>query len=128
MMSKGDLDGIRVWGRPFKPVAFGLTLAMLIIAQSNLRGLDRGTIPPLSYMVAAIAGAAIGFMVAGWVTGRQRLEEAGLLLVVAAYATRAAFIQINNPWDQAVFFSLSTVIIAGGAYMLEADSRKRANP
>jgi peptidoglycan/LPS O-acetylase OafA/YrhL len=125
MMTKGDVDGITVWGRPFKPVALGLTLTMLVVAQANLRGYDRGTEPPLAYVVAFLAGAAIVCMVYGWIGRSQRAAEAGFLLVVAAYTTRAAFIQMSNPWDAAVWFSLASVIIAGGAYMLEATDRGR---
>lgn len=125
MMTKGDLDTIRVWGRPLKPVALGLTLTMVIVAQANLRAADRGTTPPLSYVVAAVAGAAVIALIWGWVGRSQRLAEIGLLLVVAAYATRAAFVYLSSGPDQAVFFSLASVIIAGGSYLLEATSRRR---
>ena len=51
---------------------------------------------------------------------KQKVAEIGLLLVVAVYMTRAVFIWLSAGWDQAVFFSLATVVIAGGSYMLEA--------
>jgi hypothetical protein len=124
-MTKGDLPGLTVFGRPLKPVAFGLTLAMVIVAQSNFRGADRGTEYPLSVFLGFAAVAAIVTLIVGWVCSRQRVAEAGLLLVVGVYVTRAAFIQMYNPWDQAVFFSLSTAIIAAGSYMLEATSTDR---
>lgn len=127
-MTKGDLDTIRVLGRPLKPVALGLALTMTIVAQSNLRNMDRGTVPPLSYLVAAIAAAAVIALAGGWIGRNQRLAEIGLLLVVGAYATRAAFIYLSSGFDQAVFFSLATVIIAGGSYLLEASSRRGELP
>lgn len=124
MMTKGDLDTIRVGGRPLKPVALGLTLTMAIVAQANFRGIDRGTTPPLSYVVAAIAVVAFVALLWGWVGRNQRAAEIGLLLVVAAYSTRAAFVYLSSGFDQAVFFSLASVIIAGGSYLLEASSRR----
>ena len=123
-MTKGDLDGPRLFGRPIKPVAFGLVLTMTIVLQANVRGIDRGTQPPLSYIVSILAFAAVIALAWGWIAGNQRCAEIGLLLVVAAYTTRAAFISLSSGPDQAVFFSLATVVIAGGSYLLEANSRK----
>ena len=125
MMSRGDLPGLRIFGRPLKPVAFGLTLAMVIIAQSNFRNADRGTEYPLSVFLGIAAVAAAVTLVVGWVGSRQRIAEVGLLLVVGVYVTRAVFIQMTSPWDQAVFFSLSTAIIAAGSFMLEAAEPER---
>lgn len=122
-MTRGDVPGVRLLGRPFKPVALGLTLNMLIVAQSNFRGVDRGTIEPLSTIVAVLATVAVAFLILGWVMRLQRLAEAGLLLTAAVYMTRAAFIQFTNAWDQAVFFSLAAAIIAGGSYYLEVADR-----
>jgi hypothetical protein len=124
-MSKGDVEGLRVFGRPLKPVALGLTLTMIIVAQSNFRGADRGTEYPLSVVLGVLAVIAAVTLAAGWICGRQRIAEAGLLLVVGVYATRATFIQMVSPFDQAVWFSLATVIIAGGAYILEASDGRQ---
>jgi hypothetical protein len=121
-MSTQEIPRKRFAGRTIKPVALGLTLTMTVVAQSNLRNMDRGTQPPLSYVVAFLAGASVAMLIWGWVSRSQRAAEFGLLLVVAAYATRAAFIQLTNPFDQAVFFSLATVIVAAGSWWLEASS------
>lgn len=121
-VSRGDIPGLTIWGRPLKPVALGLTLTMVIVAQSNLRGADRGTEYPLSAILGVLAVAAAVTLAIGWIGKMQRIAELGLLLVVGVYAARAAFIQMVSPFDQAVWFSLSTVVIAGGAYILEASS------
>jgi hypothetical protein len=113
----------KVLNRRLQPVALGLTLTMIIIAQANIRGMDRGTQPPLSYLVSVIAALAALAMVIGWVSKRQRIVEWGLLGVVFTYMARAIFISIYSPWDQAIFFSLATVVLAGGAYYMEADER-----
>lgn len=123
-MTKGDLP-FRVFGRPLKPVALGLTLTMIIIAQSNLRGVDRGTDYPLSTILGVLAVVSAITLAVGWFWDRQTIAEVGLLLTVGVYTTRAAFIQFSTPWDQAIWFSLATVVIAGGAYMLEASDHRR---
>jgi hypothetical protein len=127
-MTKGDLDTITIAGRPMKPVAMGITLTMVVVASSNWRGFDRGTEPPLSYVVAALATTAIIALLWGWFGRNQRAAEIGLLLVVAAYSTRAAFVYLSSGLDQAVYFSLASVIIAGGSYLLEASSRRGEAP
>jgi len=120
-----ELPGVAVFGRPLKPVALGLTLTMAIVARANWLGLDRGTQPPLSYVLGVLAAIAAATLVTGWAGRMQRVAEAGLLLVVLTYATRAAFVTLSNPGDQAAYFSLATVIIAGGSYILETTDRGR---
>jgi hypothetical protein len=114
----------KVWNRRLQPLALGLTLTMIIIAQANVRGIDRGTEPPISYVVAIIAITSALLMIVGWISRRQRMIEWALLGVVFTYTARAVFIMFYSPWDQAVFFSIATVLMAGGAYYLEADERQ----
>lgn len=123
-MTRGDVPGVRLLGRPIKPVALGLTLNMLIVAQANFRDMDRGTTPPMSTMLGVMAVVAVTALILGWVLRMQRLAEVGLLVTVFVYATRAVFIQLTNTWDEAVFFSLAAVIIAGGSYYLEVADRQ----
>ena len=125
-MTKGDLNELRMWGRPLKPVALGLTLTMVIVTQANLRGIDRGTVPPLSYLVAVLSATAVVTLLWGWIGRNQKAAEIGLLLVIGTYITRAAFIALESGLaEQAVWFSLATVVIAAGSYALEVDDRYR---
>jgi hypothetical protein len=110
-------------GKSIKPFALMMTLTMVIVAQSNFRGIDRGTEFPLSAIVGSIAALAAFALIAGWVCDRPRILEYGLLGVVLAYSIRAWFVMMSNPWDQAVFFSLAAVIGAGGAYFMEVAER-----
>jgi hypothetical protein len=102
---------------------FSLVLYMIIVVQSNVRGIDRGVEPPLSLIIAALSGVALVFLAAGWITRRHRFILAGLALVVLTFSTRAAFIQMVNPWDNAVWFSIANVLAAAGAYVLEYRGR-----
>lgn len=126
-MATSTDNRLTVAGRPLKPVAMGLTLTMVIVTQANLRGVDRGTDAPLSYLVAGLSVAATLALIAGWFTGNGRLMRIGLLLVVAVYTARAVFIAMASGSDQAVWFSLATVIIAGGSYLLESRDDTRGS-
>ena len=105
---------------PFRPLVLGLFFTMLIVFQSNIRNMDRGTSPPMSYFVAGIALAASLALIVGWFRKDVRTIKTGYLLVAAAYMTRATFIMLTNPWDQSVFFSLASAFIAAGAYIAES--------
>lgn len=105
---------------PFHPLVLGLFFTMLIVFQSNIRGMDRGTTPPMSYFVAGIALAASLALIVGWLRQDVHTIKAGYLLVAAAYMTRATFIMLVNPWDQSVLFSLASAFIAGGAFIAES--------
>ena len=112
-----------IFGRRIQPLIFLLAMTMIIVAQSNFRGLDRGTEPPLSYFVASAATISVIAFAIGWWNKRQQFIEFGLLLVVLAYISRAAFISLTQPWDQAIFFSLATAMGAGLAYYMERTDR-----
>ena len=127
-MTRGDLAGLTVFGRPLKPVAFGLTLTMIVVTAVNVQGMDRGTIPPLSHLVAALAAVSVLALAYGWAFGHQKAAEIGLLLVIGTYATRATFIAFaSGLTEPAVWFSLSTVVIAAGSYALEVNDRYRGS-
>lgn len=113
-----------IFGRAVKPFMMLMTLTMIIVAQSNLRNMDRGVEPPLSTFLGIIAVIAVVFLLVGWVTQRKVMMEYGLLAVVLVYLTRAAFIQFSSPWDQAVFFSLAVVLCASAAYFMEVAERQ----
>lgn len=113
-----------LFGRAIKPFMMLLTLTMVIVAQSNLRGIDRGVEPPLSVFLGVIAVCAVVCLIVGWVFSQRKVVlEYGLLAVVFVYLTRAVFIQMSSVWDQAVFFSLAVVASAGSAYFMEVAER-----
>lgn len=110
-------------GRSIKPFLLMMTLTMVIVAQANFRGIDRGTEFPLSTLVGSIAAGSAIALLAGWTGKLPRLLEYGLLGVVLAYSIRAWFVMMSNPWDQAVFFSLAAAVGAAGAYFMEVAER-----
>jgi hypothetical protein len=119
-MTKGDLDGLRCWGRPIKPVALGLSFLMLTLCISNIANAGVFKELWLGDVVAVIAGASAVTLVAGWVVRSQRMAEWGLLMACVVYIVRASFLFFfAGPGEQGVWLSLGAATIAGGAYLLE---------
>ncbi len=119
-MTKGDLDKMRVLGRPIKPVALGLSLTMLVVFWVNVRDTGRVTDELLAHLLTVLAGVAFVLLVAGWVWTRQRLAETGLLLAAATLFTRSMFLYLTGGiTEQAVWLTLASAITAAGAYLLE---------
>ncbi len=119
-MTKGDLDKVTFMGRPLKPVALGLTILMITLAVANWT--DNGLLGDniLSHILAAIAGLSALLLTAGWIAGKQRIAEIGLLGAAAVNIARSSFLLFTfGPGQQSVWLSLGVTVIAGGAYLLE---------
>jgi hypothetical protein len=119
-MTKGDLAGVKFFGRPFKPVAMGLGLAMVIIVSVNVTDTGRLGSGWLGDVVAITAALSLVFLVGGWWGKWQRWAEFGLAAAFLTYVMRGVFLSLTIGIDQSMWFSFSTAFIAGGAYMLEA--------
>jgi len=127
-MSKGDLDSVHFFGRPFKPVALGLSLAMLVLVVVNLEDTGRLGATWTGDVVAVLAGASFLTLMAGWWTRSQLLAEYGLVLACATYVLRGTFLALTIFPDQSMWFSFSTAIVAGGAFLLERTDPRRLGP
>lgn len=123
-MTKGDIDGVTVFGRPFKPVALGLSIAMTVLVVVNVHGTGRLGEGWLGHVIAVIAASSLFFLVAGWWARWQVWAEIGLLLACSTYLIRGIFLAFTDWQDQAMWFSFSTALIAGGAFWLEVNSDK----
>lgn len=112
----------KIWGRPIKPVAFALSLTMLVMFGFNatnngiLDGSPEGDI---------LGGFALGVSVLftyGWVRNAQTATE--LALIGALFAWTARFwltvFLVPSPWiSEGFWFSIAWAVIAGGSYLLE---------
>lgn len=125
-MTKGDLDGWLVWGRPLKPVALGTSILMLTLVVSNVT--HTGIFGPL-WLGDVIAGlSAVSFicLTVGWFGRHQMSAEVGLLLACTTYLLRASMaLFLDGPGEQAVYLSIGAAVITGGAFLLEHWDRMR---
>lgn len=125
IMTKGDIEGKVVWGRPVKPLAGFMSLLMLVFTVFNI--LNRGVLEELwlGDIVAVVASiAAVCFWV-GWFGRVQKMAEAGLLIAAFAYVTRASFIFfVVGPSNQEFWESLFTGGLVAAAFYLEASDPK----
>lgn len=115
---------ISFFGRPVKPVAFGLGLYMFAFMAYNI--LDRGVFGPSRWgdVIAVIAGAALTLLVVAWIANSQRLAEIGLLLSCTVFLIRGLFLVLTVGFGaEGFYYSIASAIIAGGSYFLE-----RADP
>ena len=119
-MTKGDLNGFRVLNRPVKPVAFGLSFLMVTIAIINVLDLDHFLDNVLGDLIAIMAAASGGLLIAGWFGKQQWAAEYGLLSAATVYIIRGTFIGLMYGLsDEELLLSYGTAIIAGGAFLLE---------
>jgi hypothetical protein len=121
-MTKGDVDGWLIFGRPFKPVALGLSIAMIVLVTVNIHGTGHLGEGWLGHIVAAISGTSLVFLVGGWWARWQIWAEIGLLLAAFTYITSGLFLLFTDWTEQSAYFAFSTALIAGGAFWLEVNS------
>lgn len=119
MMSSGDIDGWRFLGRPVKPVAFGLALACFLLFFVNFTNRERFTEEWASDVMVLLGGMGFITLVLAWFFRSQHLAEVGLMATGAAFLMRAVFGALTVWPDISIFYSLSFVIVAWGAYMVE---------
>ena len=120
-MTKGDLEGLSLWGRPIKPVALGFAWLMLSLTVINISNIGELGDNFLGDLIAVLAFSSFTALTAGWVFRNQHMAEYGLLAACIAYVVRTSFIMFSVGIDDAgVYLGFGAAIIAGGAYLLEA--------
>ena len=112
---------LEVFGRPIKPLAMGLAVAMITLTLAGL--LDRGALDGSLWgdFVALVAFSAFMAFMGGWWARSQRMAEVALLLACGVFTTRAAALLMLHfeVLDIAAWLSVASAITAGGAYVLE---------
>jgi hypothetical protein len=112
---------VSVWGRPIKPLALGMAVAMIVLTLAGL--LDRGALGRSLWgdFVALVAFSSFMAFLGGWWGQSQRMAEVALLLACGVFTTRAAALLMLHfeVLDIAAWLSVASAITAGGAYVLE---------
>jgi len=127
-MSAGDLFHISILGRPFKPVAFGLALVMVILIVVNIFDTGRLGDSWAGDVVAILGGISLLALVGGWWAKSQHMAEVGLLFAGSTLVMRGLFTMFTAWPDQSEWFSYSLAVIAWGAYLLERMDPHRMEP
>lgn len=136
LVTRAEIPGVRILGRPFKPLAVGLLLSGFTLAfntillytdQSSLIPIPGGVVQSQSVAAPAslaalvmglFAAVGIALMVIAWLSRSQRIYEYGLLLSFGAWTARWIGIALDGNAIYAVL-PLSMSIMAAGAYWLE---------
>jgi hypothetical protein len=128
-MTSQDLPGIRVWGRPVKPVAFGLMLLLATLAWSNAANVGLFANNVWGDVVGVLAAVGAVLFAVGWWGRWQTVAEAAFGVATAVLAARAAALfWLDGPTEQSVYLSVSVAVIAGGSLLLERlDPRGRGD-
>lgn len=119
-MTKGDLDGVTILGRPLKPLALQFAGLMCTLMFFNIT--NKGVFGDLwlGDVVAVMAAVSVAALVAGWVAGSQKMAESGLFLACIVYMTRTAFLLFTQGFGvEGVYLGFFAAVGAGGAYLLE---------
>ena len=112
----------RVLGRPIKPVAFGLAIAMLSIFAANID--DLGILDGSQWgdFLGGLALAVGVMFFAGWLANSQQLNEWALLSSFWVFSVRLwliIFILPTHGIGEELWLDLAFMIISGGAFLLE---------
>ena len=140
-MIRGDLPGVRILGRPFKPMAVGLIITGFALSVNTfLLYFDGRAYIPLpspdgcswlqvagadlaSFVMGLFTGLGLLLMVFAWVVRSQRIYEFGLLFSFGGWTARWMGLALEGShWYSALPFGVS--IMAAGAYWLERSDDK----
>lgn len=119
----GDVVGVRLAGRRFKPVALGITVMMLGLVVAGLWNLGGYDYPMFQRLGALVPLAAAVMLTWGWWKESDRLAQYGLLVAFFSYLGRSLFLAIEDPLGDSLLLALGTTIIIGGTYVLEVQNR-----
>lgn len=112
----------RFLNRPVKPVAFGLMLAMLVLAFINIDNFGVLGNSDWGDVLAGFSLAVAGLLAWGWWTSSQAAAEYGLIGACFVWTMRfwLAVFMAPNVWQTAgVYLSLCWALISAGSYLLE---------
>ena len=130
-MTRAELVGVQIWGRPFKPLAVGMIVGgTTLTINTVLAFLELHTGIPIpgqsttgpgtlaALLMGIFAGVGVFLMVLAWVIRSQRMYEWGLLLAFGGWVSRFVGITLDGDTWYALL-PLSFALMAGGSYVLE---------
>lgn len=112
-----EIPRVRLWGRPVKPMALGILMALFAVG-SNCRGRFAET-TGYDQLLAIVATVALFTMVVSWILRKQALFEIALLLTAGLFTARAVGVALEVGHPFAGLLPFSVAVLAGGSYVLE---------
>jgi xanthine/uracil permease len=118
------LPGRSILGRPFKPVALGVTILMIglsVIPVFNLGLYGRDW---FDWILSTVSLAAAGLLVTGWWKNDTRWTERGLAVATFVYLARFIYLVLIEPLEDSVSLAFGVLVIIAGSYILESNDRR----
>ena len=118
---------IVLWGRPVKPLAVGVLLALAGVSLQAVALFTTGValITPTDddTVIGLMAFGSLVLILTSWFKLSQRLYELGLLAATGTFMARAVMSALVDEYHLHWIMPLSIAVLTGGAYILE-----RADP
>lgn len=112
----------RFFNRPFKPVALGISIIMIVLCISGIANTGLLTTTIWGDIVSVLSGATALLLFVGWYTRSQRLAEIGLLSSTFVFVVVFSFLLLTVSTTQtSIWISLGYTVVAGGSYLLEKE-------
>jgi xanthine/uracil permease len=111
-------------GRPFKPVALGVTILMIglsVIPVFNLGLYGRDW---FDWVLSTVSLFAAGLLVTGWWKNDTRWTERGLAVATFVYLARFIYLVLVEPLEDSVSLAFGVLIIISGSYIMESNDRR----
>lgn len=124
-----NLKRHRFLGRPVKPLAIGMILALFPIALNGWLtafGASRVLHPTGDDMaIGAVSTISLIAMLVGWMIKSQSVFEASLLFIVGAFSARSFLVLFTDQYPLEFMLPLGVAVFAAGAYVLEREGQRR---
>lgn len=118
MSTQAELPRVVWLGRPVKPLAVGLIIALLAVT-INTRWPVADSGGSYDDPVGLLAAATLIVMFASWVRRSQRMYEWALLFTAGVFVARAVGVALFSDYALTGMLPFSVAVLAGGSYVLE---------
>lgn len=118
------LKGHPMMGRPFRPVALGVTILMLAFVAIPVFNLGEHAREGGDVINAVFGVVAAAMLSVGWWTSSLRWAERGLAVAMFAYIFRLVHLLLTEGFSDHVSLAFGVTVIIAGSYVLEANDRR----
>lgn len=120
-MANDTINGVKLLGRPFKPVALGVTILMIGLIAIGLFNLGDYPHRPFQLVGTVFPAAAAVLLILGWAKVNTKWTGFGLALALFTYLGRVIFLAIEDPISDNLLLAFGATIVIAGSYVLEVN-------